>query len=68
MSNDFVPDEIVDETTKKPVEEPVVASADSYDFKRIAIAVFAGLAVGLGVFFEAIPLDFIVGLFKVAPQ
>ena len=33
-------------------------------YKRLGIAAFAGLAVALGVFFEAIPIDFIVSIFQ----
>lgn len=34
-----------------------------YDYRKIAIAVCSGLAVALGVYFDAIPLDFITNLF-----
>jgi hypothetical protein len=32
--------------------------------KRAAFALFAGFAVSLGIFFEAIPVEFIVSIFQ----
>ena len=36
--------------------------------QRIGVAVLAAVAVGLGVFFEVIPIDFILGMFTTVPK